>query len=328
MRVSALIPTYNRRAHVLRAIDSILRQTRPVDEIIVVDDGSTDGTAEAVAARRHSNVRVIQQPNLGVSGARLRAIREARGEWIAFLDSDDEWLPDRQQKLNRIADRLPSDVAWLFGDLRIVTDQGDGQTLFEMYGLSVDREVQIYDDPFPVLFPHLFPMFQGSWIRREPLLETGCFREGLRATEDILASFQLASHYRFAGTPLVVTRLYRTSDLLASSILARSPSPDAFRSQMMACSLAIRTTGKRRPWGQHYAGAARSLCSLQAAEGQRFRRLALEQFRHGFSGKSVAFACAAMLGRPGLKMWKVLGRPFRRREEKKTRTACPSRLVA
>lgn len=309
MRVSALIPTYNRRPHVLRAIDSILAQTRPVDELIIVDDGSIDGTADAICSRYEGTVRVIRQANTGVCGARLRAVQEAQGEWIAFLDSDDEWLPDRQEELATIADRLPPDVAWLFGDLRIMTDQGEGPTLFGTYGLSISKEVEIFDEPFPVLFPHLFPMFQSSWIRRQALLEARCFQEKLRVAEDFLASFQVACRYRFAGVPSVVTRLYRTSDLRGTSLFqGRTESPDHYRSQMMACSLAMQKTGKRSPWAQQYAGAARSLCSLQAAQGQPFRRLAFEQFRRGPSGKAAAFVCAAMLGRPGLKMWNALAR--------------------
>ena len=86
MKVSALIPTYNRRKYIFRAIDSILSQTPPVTELIVVDDGSTDGSADAIEERYGSKVRLIRQENTGVSGARLRAIHEARGEWIAFLE--------------------------------------------------------------------------------------------------------------------------------------------------------------------------------------------------------------------------------------------------
>src|SRR5437870_1765768 len=112
MNVSAIIPTFNRRAYIRRAIDSVLEQTVPVDEIIIVDDGSTDGTAESVEGWYGSRVRVIRQENAGVSGARRRGIQEARGRWIAFLDSDDEWTPERNRHLVNAAARVPADVAW------------------------------------------------------------------------------------------------------------------------------------------------------------------------------------------------------------------------
>lgn len=95
--VSVVIPSHN-RVHVLgRALDSVLAQTRPADEIVVVDDGSEDGTADWLA-RHYPQVRMLGQANRGVSAARNRGIGAARGEWIALLDSDDEWLPHKLQR--------------------------------------------------------------------------------------------------------------------------------------------------------------------------------------------------------------------------------------
>ncbi|MEM7293856.1 MAG: glycosyltransferase [Pseudomonadota bacterium] len=95
--VSVVIPTYNRSALLTRAIDSVLSQTHPAEEIIVVDDGSTDRTAEMVQ-KRYPHVQLLRQKNQGVSAARNRGITAAKCEWIGLLDSDDAWLP---QKLER-----------------------------------------------------------------------------------------------------------------------------------------------------------------------------------------------------------------------------------
>jgi glycosyltransferase involved in cell wall biosynthesis len=95
--VSVIIPSYNRCQSLPRALDSVLAQTRPAEEIIVVDDGSDDGTA-AMLARDYPELTCLIQDNRGVSAARNAGIRAARGDWIALLDSDDEWLP---QKLER-----------------------------------------------------------------------------------------------------------------------------------------------------------------------------------------------------------------------------------
>ncbi|MGH7033562.1 MAG: glycosyltransferase family 2 protein [Stellaceae bacterium] len=90
--VSVIIPVFNRCGEILRAIASALGQTRPPGEIIVVDDASTDGTAEAVSALQKPRIRVLRQPrNQGAAAARNAGIEAAQGEWIAFLDSDDEW---------------------------------------------------------------------------------------------------------------------------------------------------------------------------------------------------------------------------------------------
>lgn len=94
-RVSAIIPAFNGKAFVADAIESVLAQTCPVDEVVVVDDGSTDGTATIVERYAQAGVRCIRQDNRGLSEARNRGIIETNGELVAFLDCDDTWLPDK-----------------------------------------------------------------------------------------------------------------------------------------------------------------------------------------------------------------------------------------
>lgn len=92
--VSVVIPCYNGAAFLRETLASVLAQTQPVLEVIVVDDGSTDDSAD-IAASFGPPVRVLRQPNQGESVARNRGVRETRGEWVAFLDADDAWLPER-----------------------------------------------------------------------------------------------------------------------------------------------------------------------------------------------------------------------------------------
>ncbi len=92
-RVSIIIPTHNRVIFLKEALDSVIKQSFSDFELIVVDDGSTDGTADLVA--KYPGVRYIYQKNRGVSSARNLGIRSARGNFIAFLDSDDLWLNDK-----------------------------------------------------------------------------------------------------------------------------------------------------------------------------------------------------------------------------------------
>ena len=100
MNVSALIPTYNRMGYVGRAVQSVIEQTVPVDEIIVVDDGSTDGTSQTNRSVGSAIVCASFIKRIREYGAaRRRGILEAKGDWIAFLDSDDEWTPDRNRIL-------------------------------------------------------------------------------------------------------------------------------------------------------------------------------------------------------------------------------------
>lgn len=98
--VSVVIPTYNRRGRIGRSIESVSGQTKAPQAILVVDDGSTDGTADWVR-KSYPGVTVIEQEHTGVSAARNRGIESAATDWIAFLDSDDCWMPDKLEKQMR-----------------------------------------------------------------------------------------------------------------------------------------------------------------------------------------------------------------------------------
>ncbi len=103
---SVIIPVYNRAAVISRAVESVLAQNRPADEIIVVDDGSEDETV-LVLKRYLPQVKIVRQENKGVSAARNTGIRTATGEWIALLDSDDEWLPKKLEQAERYIQAHP-----------------------------------------------------------------------------------------------------------------------------------------------------------------------------------------------------------------------------
>jgi glycosyltransferase involved in cell wall biosynthesis len=303
LKVSALIPTYNRKEYVIRAIESVLAQTAPVDEIVIVDDGSTDGTAEAIHNRYGSRVRVVRQQNMGVSVARTRAISEARGEWIAFLDSDDAWVPERNAALLKAASLMPETVAWIFGDSAYVSDMEQKGTIFAEQGLAIDRELRIFENPLSeLLWDWARPrpcVLESSFIRKSALQELKCFSEGLRHTEDFLASVQVASRFSFAAIPLVVTKIYRTSDLTGTSIeKTLFFTDDHYRGVILSYEIAARATGAAA-FRVFHAEAVRSFCEARAREGRPFRRLALEQFTFGISMRSVIALGIAMLG-PGI----------------------------
>ena len=111
--VSCIVPVYNGERYLREALDSIAAQTHRVIEIIVVDDGSTDGSA-AIVARYPARIRLYAQPNAGPAAARNRGIRDARGAYLAFLDADDVWHPEkleRQLARFRARDELGFSVA-------------------------------------------------------------------------------------------------------------------------------------------------------------------------------------------------------------------------
>jgi glycosyltransferase involved in cell wall biosynthesis len=93
MKVSVIIPLFNKAPYIQRALDSVRAQTFVDFEVIVVDDGSTDDGGSLATAYSDSRIRTIAQKNAGPGAARNRGIAEARGEYLAFLDADDEWMP-------------------------------------------------------------------------------------------------------------------------------------------------------------------------------------------------------------------------------------------
>ena len=125
MSVTAAITTYNRAAYLPGALDSVFAQTRAADEVLVVDDGSTDDTQEVLAGYR-DRIRVVRQENAGRSGARNTALREARGWFVSFLDSDDRWTPTKLERQVPVLEAEPG-VGLVHGHVEVIG--ADGETL-------------------------------------------------------------------------------------------------------------------------------------------------------------------------------------------------------
>ena len=194
--ISVIIPTHNRRHTLPRALDSVLAQQRPADEIIVIDDGSSDGTA-AMVARDYPRVRLIVQPNAGVSAARNRGIAAARRRWIALLDSDDAWLPHKFDAQIRALAAHP--------DLRLCHTEEiwmrNGRRVNAMKK-HAKRGGHIFLDALPlcVISP------SSALIRRDLFDEVGLFDEALPACEDYDLWLRICAReaVAFVPTPQIV----------------------------------------------------------------------------------------------------------------------------
>lgn len=147
--VSVIIGAYNTESYISQAIQSVLSQTINNIEIIVVDDASTDRTAEVAKSFTDQRVRVlVNEQNLGASGARNRALKAAEGEWVAVLDSDDWYAPERLEKLLQVANSENADI--VADDLFLIRDEKDTawSTLIRESGEHINQ-VKIID---PVYF--------------------------------------------------------------------------------------------------------------------------------------------------------------------------------
>lgn len=189
--IGAVIPAYNRESTVRRAVESVVGQTRPPEEVVVVDDGSSDRTA-ARAASVDESVRVVRQANAGVSAARNRGVEELGTDWVAFLDSDDHWTKDHLSRIETAILATGGSADVYFDDVRS-TELPDELTQWVMAGFSIDGEAhRVAADATEWVMQPLQPMaITGCVVRRERYLELGGMWSELRSREDTHLLFRL-----------------------------------------------------------------------------------------------------------------------------------------
>ena len=224
--VSVVIPAYNRAATMVAAIDSVLRQTWTDFELIVVDDGSTDGTLAAAAAVADPRLRLVPAPrNLGAAGARNLGVEEARGTWIAFQDSDDEWLPEKLAKqMARLATTPPAaggngdgrEGGWggcYCGLLTVgALDAAPGARTRLKYTPDPER-APVEGDILVPLLEHNMISTQTLVVRRDLFRDLGRFDEATTPIEDWDFVIRLAARgpIAFVDEPLVHQRFSENS---------------------------------------------------------------------------------------------------------------------
>ena len=199
--VTVVIPCYNYARFIREAVDSALAQTVAPQEVIVVDDGSTDQTPEVMATYASDpRVRYLRQENRGLSAARNAGIRAARGEFIALLDADDRWKPE---KLSRQLAEFTEESVGLVYCGREVFDEHGTQNLDPADESKCGRALE---------WLTVATLFCPSSVilRRCCFLEQGGFDESLRKVEDREMWIRLAKHWRFRCVPdcLVEWRLH------------------------------------------------------------------------------------------------------------------------
>ncbi len=209
-RVSVVIPTYNRSAKVRKGIESVLAQTLTDLDVIVVDDGSADDTGKVLAETFGDRIRYHYQVNQGASAARNKGIAEARGEWIAFLDSDDEWEPDKLEWQFKALERFGPRCAGCYTDVRLV-NHPETQTFFQLAEQSYlhQGEMGVSTEALKLL---VRPGGAGMVIclssfmgRAEVIRNTGGFDLKLPYSQDSEFLFRLAmlTGFCYVNRPLV-----------------------------------------------------------------------------------------------------------------------------
>lgn len=198
-RVSVVIPTYNSASYIGRAIRSVQGQTYPAHEIIVVDDGSTDET-ESVLSEFGSAVKYIRQSNAGVSAARNAGIRAAQGDWIAFLDADDEWLPHKLQRQVELLQRHP-DLSWVYSNFYHCDCADTPRRIAHVREVTrkLPENMEYFDS---YLFSYLSGIYMWTGtvlVQRQPLLKAGLFKVGMLRGQDNDMWYRLAFRWPRVG---------------------------------------------------------------------------------------------------------------------------------
>lgn len=181
MQITVVIPTYNRAGQILGALRSVRDQTYQPFEVIVIDDGSIDSTAEVLAPWMNE-VRYIKTENRGVSAARNLGILEAKGEWVAFLDSDDSWELTKLERQAAVALRTGSKVCFCAS-----MDETRGR-LDDLHLMDPDLPEageRFYPKGDCRIFMHSkHPFLQSMLVEKNALMRAGLFDESLKVAED------------------------------------------------------------------------------------------------------------------------------------------------
>ncbi len=221
MTISAVIPAFNARAYVGGAIESVLAQSRRPDEIIVIDDGSTDGTADVV--RRYADkVRLIVQAGEGASAARNAGINAAAGEWIAFLDADDQWLAGRLAAQCEYLEKYPR-LVWTSANFYRRRCGRNHRRYADLAGARLENVRKILAERG--FFGSYFDAhaagaagYTGTMlIRRDVLLDAGLFLPGQKRMNDVDMWLRIAYPGRPMGYITEPLAIYHTD--VAGSIV-------------------------------------------------------------------------------------------------------------
>lgn len=204
--ISAIIPTYNHGAFIREAVDSALAQTYKNIEVIIVDDGSTDGTNSLLACYGN-RINYIYQENRGLSAARNRGIREAKGDFIAFLDADDVWFPDKL--IMQLKEFSYSPYVGLVGCGGYFISE-NGKALEQFIKLNYKSHKNLLNDLY---LKNIVSGGSEVLVKNKCFERVGMFDESLKAAEDWDMWLRILSKYeaRFVEKPLVKIRVSENS---------------------------------------------------------------------------------------------------------------------
>lgn len=199
--ISVVIPLYNKEKQIANTLRSVFDQTYTDYEIIVVNDGSTDNSVAVVESLNDSRIRLIHQKNAGVSAARNRGIEDAKGEYIALLDGDDEWKPEFLETMLTLVERYPNCRVFAGNYTQVDNTGKHSPTIIN--GITFKGSDGILDNYFTVAAKSNPPVWSSCVMTTKDVFETvGGFPIGVKSGEDLLTWARIACRYKIAYTIL------------------------------------------------------------------------------------------------------------------------------
>jgi glycosyltransferase involved in cell wall biosynthesis len=211
--VSVIIPTYNREKFVVKAIRSVLNQSFRDYEIIVVDDGSKDNTNESLK-KYGDSIRYIYQDNSGVSAARNTGVKSAVGEWLAFLDSDDEWTSEYLSEQIKRASAIPG-IYMQTTNCSFIGPNDKTRSYFEINGALAEfkgKDYLFFPEPFRFIVKHGPWQIGSTIILREAIMKAGLFDTSLKLSEDLDLMARVALQGPFGMIKEALVNIYRRDE--------------------------------------------------------------------------------------------------------------------
>lgn len=284
MKISAIIATFNRNGFAQEAVRSVLEQTAPAHETIVVVDGSTDDTAKAIRAR-FPHVRVIEQVNLGRSVARNTGVAAATGDWVAFLDDDDLWHRDKLERTCCYLAIHPecralNNPVWIFGGQAshnydsVFRRDFVAESLDECHAAAEKADptqngfdyLQVRGESYRRLLERARGVMSASVLHRETLLRAGCFSPMHACGEDWVMFMNVAR----------LTEWHTLAERLGFSRIHAAQSTNNAGNALSTLATMINAWCGGRPMPHHTAGVA--MFKELAKYGREYRSVVQDSF--------------------------------------------------
>jgi glycosyltransferase involved in cell wall biosynthesis len=227
MKISVVMPLYNKRGTIIRALNSVFNQTYLPNEIVVVNDGSTDGSEQIIAKLSNPLIKLFHQSNGGVSSARNKGIEESKGDWIAFLDADDEWMPEYLETIKSLSEKFPQ--CSVLATSYLLQDYKGFRSNIILNKIPFNSEKGLLCNYFEVATCSHPPLWTSAVVVKKTAIEAvGGFPVGIYSGEDLLTWAKLAinSQIGYCTKPLsvfiqddnAVPRIPQSPDLVAKQL--------------------------------------------------------------------------------------------------------------